>query len=241
LTKTIIQRRQDEQIEQPQRAPRLIVTIDGPAGAGKSTVAKQLAQRLGFLYLDTGALYRAVAWKVRACGVAPEDRDAVAALLPSTAITMEYRPERPRVSVDGRDVSEEIRAEEISRMASIVSAIPAVREWLLPVQRRIGVAGGIVAEGRDLGTRVFPAADVKFFLEADMEVRAGRRHRELAGTDRSAALEQTRQEIVDRDERDRSRDLAPLVPAVDATVVDTSALTVEQVIERLMAVIAAKL
>jgi cytidylate kinase len=154
---------------------------------------------------------------------------------------MEYRPERPRVSVDGRDVSEEIRTEEISRMASIVSAIPAVREWLLPVQRRIGVAGGIVAEGRDLGTRVFPAADVKFFLEADTEVRARRRHRELTGTDQSVVLDQTRQEIVNRDERDRTRDLAPLVPAADATVVDTSALTVEQVIERLMAVIAAKL
>jgi cytidylate kinase len=221
--------------------PRLIVTIDGPAGAGKSTVAKLLAQRLDFLYLDTGALYRAVAWKVRAGGVDPADRDAVAALLPSTTIAMEHRPERPRVSVDGRDVSEEIRTDEISRVASIVSAIPSVREWLLPVQRRIGAAGGVVAEGRDLGTRVFPAADVKFFLEADMDVRAGRRHRELTGTDRSAALDQTRQEIVNRDERDRSRDLAPLVPAADATVVDTSTLTVEQVIERLMAVIAAKL
>lgn len=241
MTRTIIQRQQDEQIERPQPAPRLIVTIDGPAGAGKSTVAKLLAQRLGFLYLDTGALYRAVAWKVRADGVDPADRDAVAALLPSTTIAMEYRPERPRVSVDGRDVSEEIRTEEISRMASIVSAIPSVREWLLPVQRRIGAAGGIVAEGRDLGTRVFPAAGVKFFLEADRDVRAGRRHRELTGTDRPAALDQTRQEIVNRDERDRSRDLAPLVPAADATVVDTSTLTVEQVIERLMAVIAAKL
>jgi cytidylate kinase len=241
LTKTIIRRQQDEQIEKPQPVPRLIVTIDGPAGAGKSTVARLLALRLGFLYLDTGALYRAVAWKVRARGVDPADRDAVAALLPSTTIAMEYRPERPRVSVDGRDVSEEIRAEEISRKASIVSAIPAVREWLLPVQRRIGAAGGVVAEGRDLGTRVFPAADVKIFLEADQEVRAGRRHRELAGTDRSVALDQTRQEIVNRDERDRSRDLAPLVPAADATVVDTSTLTVEQVVERLMAVIAAKL
>jgi len=241
LTKAIIQHQQDEQIERPQPVQRLIVTIDGPAGAGKSTVAKLLAQRLGFLYLDTGALYRAVAWKVRAGGVDPADRDAVAALLPSTTIAMEYRPERPRVSVDGRDVSEEIRTEEISRMASIVSAIPSVREWLLPVQRRIGAAGGIVAEGRDLGTRIFPAADVKFFLEADMDVRADRRHLELAGTGRTAALAQTRREIEDRDERDRSRDLAPLVAASDATVVDTSTLTVEQVVERLMAVIAAKL
>jgi len=241
LTKTIIQRQQDEQANKPQRAQRLIVTIDGPAGAGKSTVARQLASRLGYLYLDTGALYRAVAWKVRACGVDPADREAVAALLPSTTIAMEYSPERPRVSVNGQDISEEIRTAEISRTASVVSAIPAVREWLLPVQRQISSAGGIVAEGRDLGTRVFPAADVKFFLEADQDVRAGRRHRELAATGQAAPLDQTRQEILNRDERDRSRDVAPLIAASDATLIDTSMLTVEQVIERMLAVIAAKL
>lgn len=241
MTETIIQRQQVEKAERSPREQRLIVTIDGPAGAGKSTVAKLLALRLGYLYLDTGALYRAVAWKVRGCSVDPADRGSVAALLPSTTIAMEYRPERPRVSVDGQDVSEEIRTEEISRMASIVSAIPAVREWLLPVQRQIGSAGGIVAEGRDLGTRVFPTADVKFFLEADQEVRAARRHRELTGTGQAAHLDQTRQEILSRDERDRSRDLAPLVAAPDATRIDTSTLTVEQAVERMMAVIAAKL
>lgn len=241
MTKAIIQRHQGEKGERSPREQRLIVTIDGPAGAGKSTVAKRLALRLGYLYLDTGALYRAVAWKVRACGVDPADHDAVAALLPSTRIAMEYRPERPRVSVDGQDVSEEIRAEEISRMASIVSAIPAVREWLLPVQRQIGSAGGIVAEGRDLGTRVFPAADVKFFLEADQEVRAARRHRELTATGQTALLDRTKQEILHRDERDRSRDLAPMVVAPDATVIDTSTLTVDQVVERMMAGLAAKL
>ncbi|MBM4123337.1 MAG: (d)CMP kinase [Nitrospira sp.] len=236
-----MQSQRPEKTEEHRREQRLIVTIDGPAGAGKSTVAKLLALRLGYLYLDTGALYRAVAWKVRQAGVDPSDHEAVATLLPATTVTMEYRPERARVSVDQQDVTEEIRTPDISRLASVVSAIPAVRDWLLPVQRRIGSAGGVVAEGRDLGTRVFPAADVKFFLEADMEVRAARRHRELTAAGHAAPLNETRRDIHTRDTQDRSRDIAPLVPASDASVVDTSVLTAEQVVDRMMAVIAAKL
>ena len=221
--------------------PRLIITIDGPAGAGKSTVARQLARRLKYLYLDTGALYRAVAWKVREAGLAPTDSQAIADLLKATRLTMNQDPERPRVSVDARDVTEEIRAPEISRLASQVSAIPAVREWLLPVQRQIGRAGNVVAEGRDLGTRVFPEAGVKFFLEADTKVRAGRRQRELTAAGRAAPLEDTRRELEARDRQDRTRQLAPLVAAPDATVIDSSAMEVEQVIERMLAVVAAKL
>jgi len=217
------------------------VTIDGPAGAGKSTVARQLAARLGYLYLDTGALYRAVAWKVRSAGVNPEDGKAVATLLPALQVGMDQREDGVHVAVDGRDVTDELRTPEISALASQVSAIPAVREWLLPVQRRVGEAGGVVAEGRDLGTRVFPSAEAKFFLDADVNTRAGRRQQDLTGAGRSAPLERTKQEIETRDQRDRSRAIAPLVPAADAEVIDSSALTVEQVIDHMMGKITAKL
>jgi len=217
------------------------VTIDGPAGAGKSTVARQLATRLGYLYLDTGALYRAVAWKVRSAGVNPEDGKAVATLLPAMQVSMDQRSDGVHVAVDGRDVTEELRTPEISALASQVSAIPAVREWLLPVQRRVGEAGGVVAEGRDLGTRVFPSAEAKFFLDADVNTRAGRRQQDLTGAGRAAPLERTKQEIETRDQRDRSRAIAPLVPAADAEVIDSSALTVEQVIDHMMGKITAKL
>ncbi len=222
-------------------ARQLIVTIDGPAGAGKSTVARQLAKRLGYLYLDTGALYRAVAWKVRSAGVNPEHGAAVAALLPGMRVGLDRRDDGVGVTVDGHDVTDELRSPEISTMASLVSAIPAVREWLLPVQRQVGHAGGVVAEGRDLGTRVFPAAEAKFFLDADLNTRAGRRQQDLAGTGRSAPLERTKQEIETRDQRDRSRAIAPLIPASDAEVIDSTSLTVDQVIDRMMGKIAAKL
>ena len=217
------------------------MTIDGPAGAGKSTVARQLAARLGYLYLDTGALYRAVAWKVRSAGVSPEDGKTVATLLPAMQVSMDQRSDGVHVAVDGRDVTDELRTPEISVLASQVSAIPAVREWLLPVQRRVGEAGGVVAEGRDLGTRVFPSAEAKFFLDADVSTRAGRRQRDLTGAGRPAQLERTKQEIETRDERDRSRAIAPLVPAADAEVIDSSSLTVEQVLDRMMGKITAKL
>ena len=219
----------------------MIIAIDGPAGTGKSTVAKLLAARLGCLYLDTGALYRAVAWKVRAAGIDSSDHEAIARVLRETRLRLEYREGHAQVLVDGQGLSQEVRTPEISRLASIVSAIPAVREWLLPVQREAGATQSVVAEGRDIGTRIFPEADVKFFLDADLDVRAARRHRELAAAGKASSIEETRQEVQGRDERDRSRDLAPLVPADDAHVIDTSSLEVGQVLDRMMAVIAAKL
>lgn len=182
-----------------------------------------------------------MAWKVRAAGISPSDQLAVARLLAGTVVTMQPDAGRVMVQVDRVDVTEEIRTPEISEMASVVAAIPAVREWLLPVQRGIGSSGGVVAEGRDLGTRVFPAADAKFFLEADLEIRVARRHSELAAAGHDVPLTQTRQDLGGRDARDRSRHLAPLVPAADACVIDTTALTADQVVDRMIAVIATKL
>jgi cytidylate kinase len=238
---TIISGLRTEQGEHEKRVRHLIIAIDGPAGTGKSTVAKLLAARLGCLYLDTGALYRAVAWKVNAAGINPSNRAAIEQMLSTTQVSIELKDGRTRVVMDGREPSQEMRTPEISQMASLISAIPAVRDWLLPVQRKAGVKDSVVAEGRDIGTRIFPQADVKFFLDADLEVRAARRYRELAAGSVDVSLEQTRQEVQARDERDRSRDIAPLRPAEDAHVIDTSALDVDQVLDRMMAVIAAKL
>lgn len=219
----------------------LIVVIDGPAGVGKSTVAKLLASRLDYLYLDTGALYRATAWAAIESGRDPADAKAVTEMLSTLSITMQFHHGAATVLVNGNDVNGALRTPAVSSAASVVSTIPEVRAWLLPIQRQIGQGGAVVAEGRDMGTKVFPSADVKFFLEADPTVRAQRRHRELVAAGHSGALEETSADLTGRDTRDRSRSIAPLVSAEDARFIDTSNLSAAEVVDHMMVVIAAKL
>ena len=228
-------------VVEKQRVRGLIVAIDGPAGVGKSTAAKSLASRLGYLYLDTGALYRATAWAVIESALDPADVGGVEALLPRLSLQMQFHQGAATVFVNGKDVSGDLRTPQVSAAASVISAIPAVRAWLLPIQRHIGQGGAVVAEGRDMGTKVFSSADVKFFLEADPTVRAQRRHRELVAAGHSGALEETNADLTSRDTRDRSRSIAPLVPAEDAQFIDTSTLSITEVVDQMMAVIAAKL
>ena len=217
---------------------RVVVTIDGPAGAGKSTVAKRLAQKLGYRLLDTGAIYRTVALAAQKQGIAWSDAGACARIARDLEITFDFVGDKNHVFLGGDDVSTAIRTPEISQGASQVSAHGPVRAALLDLQRRLGAGGGVVVEGRDTGTVVFPAAEAKFFLSANDEERARRRCAELpAGTD----FQQVLAEIRERDQRDASRDVAPMVPAADAVLVDSSTQTIEQVVDSLAAVVSTRL
>ena len=219
----------------------MIVTIDGPAGVGKSTTAKRLAAELGYAYLDTGALYRAVACKVKAAGVDPSSVGEIEALLSTTTLQLNSRDQILSISVDSQEVGQELRSLAIGQLASSLAAIPRVREWLLPIQRDFGAKGAVVAEGRDMGTRVFPYADVKFFLDADLDVRASRRQQDIVSGEKGEDWTVVRQSIAERDARDRLREVAPLVPAPGAIVMDTSNLSVEEVVDRMMKVISTRL
>lgn len=211
---------------------RLLITIDGPAGSGKSTVSRLLAERLGYTYVDTGALYRAVALEAKKKGIAPGDEAAMARFLGGMRLEFVQSPSGVRLLADGQDVTDAIREPEISLLASAVSALPVVRSYLLETQRSLGRQKGVVFEGRDMGTVVFPHADIKFFLVADPEVRARRRFLEQKGRD-GQSLEAVAADMQRRDAQDTARKIAPLQQAADAVRVDTTHLTLEQVVARL--------
>ena len=220
---------------------RWVITIDGPAGAGKSTTAKLLASRLGYVYLDTGALYRAVAWQVQATQTDYSHPMDMGLLLNSLQLQLSFRNGNTLVAVNSQDVTPHLRTPEISCLASSIAALPAVREWLLPFQHRFAEQGGIVAEGRDMGTRVFPQAEKKFFLEADVHTRATRRYKDVIQAGYSIGLQEVEKEVVTRDTKDRSRDISPLIPAHDAIIIDSSTMTIDQVVDTMMESLPAQL
>ena len=207
-----------------------VITIDGPAGAGKSTAAREVARRLGFRLVDTGALYRALAWALTQAGVSPEDEAGVGALLARTTVELGGG----RVLVNGRDVSAEIRTPEIALVTSRLTALRAVRDKMTPLQRSLAAAGGVVLEGRDTGRVVCPDAEVKIYLEADLAERARRRRDELAAGGLPADYEGVRAEVALRDRQDMERELAPLRKPAGAVTVDSTALSPEAVVQRIL-------
>ncbi|MEW6665665.1 MAG: (d)CMP kinase [Thermodesulfobacteriota bacterium] len=209
----------------------ILVTVDGPAGGGKSTVSRVLAAALGVFYLDTGAMYRAVALQARRAGIEPHDGKGLTSLCRHMELHFEEVNAAARLFIGREDISEAIRSPEMDLLSSRISAVPEVREAMTEMQRRIGREGGLVAEGRDMGTVVFPKADVKFFLTAAPQVRVERRYRERIRRGEGISREEVEKELHRRDEQDMTRSLAPLVPAEDAVILDTSALNPEQVVE----------
>lgn len=215
---------------------KLLITIDGPAGAGKTTVSRTLADRLGYRYIDTGALYRAVALRAIQQEIASDDDPRLATLVDGLALEFRREGGETRLYANSEDISEQIRTSEISRKASAVSARQVVRDRLLNLQREMARQKAAVFEGRDMGTVVFPEAEVKFFLDADLSIRARRRQRELSGPS-AQNLETVEKEMQRRDHNDTTRKVAPLRPAADAIRIDSSRLPVEGVVERMVSVI----
>jgi cytidylate kinase len=219
---------------------KFIITIDGPAGAGKSTVSKTLAKKLNYIYLDTGALYRALAYKTLKLKISLDDVSAIANLCSSTTVLLKNIDGQMKVSVDGEDVEEKIRTEEVGLAASKISTFAVVRERLLNLQREAGAQGGIVAEGRDMGSVVFPHADYKFFLDAKLEERIKRRYEELLDKGASIEYKTIQKDMFSRDKQDKQREIAPLKAPDGAIIIDSDNLSAVEVVDKIIFYISVK-
>ncbi len=220
-----------------ERKRRLVIAVDGPVGAGKSTAARRLAQALGYVYIDSGAMYRALGWKAVQCDVDLRDEARLADLAAGTDIQVVAGPEGHRITVDGLDVTGRLRTPAMDEASSLVSTCPAVRTRMVALQRAMAQDGGVVMDGRDIGTVVFPGADVKFYLDADLDVRVARHLEDLRRTDPAANLEVVRAEVARRDLRDQGRETSPLRVAEDAIRIDTTSLDAEEVLRAMLTVV----
>jgi len=228
------------EMKRPSKRKRLTIAIDGPSGAGKSTVARFLANRLGYLYIDTGAMYRAVALKVKKRFLNPEDEPDLYPYVSALSLAFVTKGEDTHLLCDQEDVTEAIRMPEISRLASDISKRKEVREALVLKQREMGRAGGVVLEGRDIGTVVFPNADIKFYLDAEVEERGRRRFSELAQKGMEVDFKRTLEEVIQRDHNDMHRTHSPLKKAEDALLVDSTHRSVEEVVEEMIRIVKEK-
>ncbi|HYA91051.1 MAG TPA: (d)CMP kinase [Thermodesulfobacteriota bacterium] len=227
-------------MEKASKRKRLTIAIDGPSGAGKSTVASSLGRRLGYLYIDTGAMYRSVALRVKKKGIIPEDELTVGQLASSVHITFAMGGEQTRIFCNGEDITEDIRTPEISRLASFISRQKRVREALVRMQREMGREGGVILEGRDIGTVVFPDADVKFYLDAESDERVRRRYDEMVEKGIKVDFKEMQEELLQRDHNDMHRSHSPLKKADDALFVDTTHRSVEEIVEEMARTVKAR-
>jgi len=210
------------------------IAIDGPAGAGKSTIARKIAEKMGYIYVDTGAMYRAMALYLIRKGIAPTDTEQISGICRQADISIAYQEGEQVVLLEGENVNAFLRTEEVGNMASYSSAVPAVREKLVELQRKLAAEADVVMDGRDIGTVVLPEADVKVYLTASSATRARRRYLELKEKGEEADLQKIEQDIVDRDDRDMNREHSPLCQAEDAVLVDSSHMTIDEVAERII-------
>ena len=215
----------------------IAVAIDGPAGAGKSTIARKVSEEIGFIYVDTGALYRTIGYYAILHNIDPEDKDKVSACLDNIKITLKFNQGKQCVFIGDIDVSDKIRTPEISMAASAVSAIPSVRKFLLDLQKNLALENNVIMDGRDIGTVVLPNADIKIFLTASSEERAKRRYADLKIKDKDIKFQDVLNDIKQRDFNDINREIAPLKPADDAIIVDTTGESLEQSVSRLSSLI----